>query len=369
MELNLPKHPVINRRTKRIVNEILDSGKLSGFKGKSDSLGGYWVQKLENAICEKFDVKYAINMNSATSCLHSAVLAVAPSSFIGVTPFSFSSSASCVLMGNSRPVFIDIDDGTFNMSPEALQSKSTGFISAVIPVHLMGNPCDLDRFPDIPIIEDAAQAIGARYKGKYVGTIGKCGIFSFNQSKQISCGEGGVLITNDDTIALMCKALRNHGEVSNPYLGMYGYNFRMNEIEAAIVYEQLKSLDDNIAYRAELADYMTEKLKDIPEIITPYVPLDNQPSWYTYGVKYKGEGRNQLQDELIKHGVYFGKDYCTPLYHLPVYNTQEDICPIAEKVSKEIMVFSWLRYPTKKRDIDKAVKILKKVLNDRNKSI
>ncbi len=336
---------------------------MSGFRGTSEgAMGGYWVQALEEKFKEYFKVKYAIGMNSATACLHSAMVGASYNSgkfLTYVTPYSFSSSVSCVLMAKCTPRFGDIDEDTFNLLPK------DSFYVISIPVHLMGHPCDLDKFESNFILEDAAQAIGAEYKGRKVGTIGDCGVFSFNQSKQISCGEGGMLITNNDYIARVCRAMRNHGEISDPELKIVGYNYRMGEIEARIVLEQFKHLDENLAYRNDLAEYTTSKIKEIDGLIPPVVKdYCTKHAWYTYSIKYQRTdiSRDDFQDEMLKRGIYFGKGYVKPLYLLPIYGYKEGLCPNSERAWRELCVFDWLKYPTTKKDIDKAIDIVKTVL-------
>lgn len=347
------------------IKGILDSGKLSGFRGyPSGHKGGYWVQKLEESFKEYFKVKYAVAMNSATACLHSAAFALVEDRAF-VTPYSFVTSASCVDMCQAEPVFIDIDEDTWCMNPKNL--KDTTDEDVAIPVHLMGHPADLDRFPaEMTIIEDAAQAIGAKYKGKLVGTIGKCGIFSFNQSKHINTGEGGMLITNDNVIARVAMAMRNHGEVSDPELKIVGYNYRLCEIEAYMAYEQFKTIDENLAYRNELALYMTEQLSEI-EGFTPPVVKDycTRHSWYTYGIKYHNKKltREDFQQEMKDRGFYFGSGYVKPLTLLPIYDYGMGYCPVAERMWKsEIMVTDILKWPLTKKDIDKCIETIKIVL-------
>ena len=331
---------------KRDIEAILDSGNLSGFRGNTEGhSGGYWVQVLEESFKEYFNIKYAVAMNSATACLHAACVAcgLTYGDDVLVTPYSFVSSVSCLNMVNANEVFADIDEDTFNITKfSLLREWQTSWFSATIPVHLMGHPCDLDELKSVIfehgyIIEDAAQAIGAKYKGKLVGTIGDCGIFSFNQSKQISCGEGGMLITNNSRIARIARAMRNHGEVSDPMLRIVGYNYRMGEIEARIVIEQFKYLDENLTIRQELAEYMTEKLSQIEGLVPPVVKdYCTRHAWYTYGVKWqrKDMTRDQFQKEMMRRGVFFGSGYVKPIHLLPIYNNSEGLCPVAERMWK-----------------------------------
>ncbi len=316
--------------------QIIESKQLSTFTGTpSGHLGSGWVRKLEDEFCSYYGVKYAVAMNSATACLHAACIALVPKgSCVAVTPYSFSSSASCTLMINAIPIFIDVDN-SYNMSPQTLQSTYRSYFRTVIPVHLFGQPCDMDSIMEVAqrqgmkVIEDCAQAIGSVYKGRKVGTIGDCGIFSFNQAKQISTGEGGVLITNDDYIARVARAVRNHGEVADPEFGIVGFNYRMCEIEACLALEQFKNLHVIIESRGEKAQEITEKLKDTEGIVLPKVEEGCIHSWYRYPVLYSGELEN------------FTRGYVSPLYKLPIYKKfgyDKLFLPNVERINKEILL-------------------------------
>jgi perosamine synthetase len=318
------------------VSKIIDSKKLSGFTATpSGHSGGYWVQTLESAFCGYFGTKYAVAMNSATACLHSACLAlIHPEDKVLVTPYSFSSSASCVLMVGGVPVFGDIDSDTFNLSPELLQSTYGVSFAATIPVHLFGHPADMDKFPNdkMFVIEDCAQAIGSTYKGKKVGTMGDCGIFSFNQAKQISTGEGGMLITNNEYLYRFCRAVRNHGEVSDPDFEILGLNYRMCEIEAYMALEQFKNLKFIIEEKEEKAYLLTKLLKYYKGITLPVVKEGCTHSWYRYAVK--SEDKNILQINGFTRG------YVEPLYKLPIYRRlgYDLNLPNVERINKEILI-------------------------------
>jgi len=356
------------------IDEILKSGILSGFRATPDyHLGGKHVQALESAFCEYFGVRYAIALNSATAALHSALIAcgVGSGDEVIVSPYSFSSSASCVLMVGAKPVFADIEDGAFCMDLASAERRITEKTKAIIPVHLCGHPtlmplARLGALYDLKIIEDAAQAISATYEGQYVGTIGDCGIFSFNQSKHINTGEGGMLITDDDQIAETVRAVRNHGEVSMPDLKILGYNYRMCEIEAAIALKQFHKLDEDINYRIELANYLTSKLHKIDGIIPPFVYLDCRHVYYTYAVRITTEIDKQLVcDRLGEMGIYFG-GYVKPLHLLPIYEQfgyHRGQCPVAERMwRRELIVTDRIKFPATFKDMDKIAGAFKEVI-------
>jgi len=367
------RHPILKGETYLKVNEIMKSGEMSGFRGyPAGHLGGRHVQALEEAFCEYFNVKYAVAMNSATSCLHAALIVSGVKQRyctefkdeVIVTPYSFSSSASCVLMVGGLPVFIDVDEETFCMNP----TEPLPFCKAVIPVHLCGHPADMDNiashFPMVrpTVIEDAAQSIGAEYDGRKVGTIGDCGIFSFNQSKHVSTGEGGLLITNDENIARVCRAIRNHGEVSDPDLMMVGYNFRMCEIEAAMALDQFKELDKMNDIRIELCNRVTEKLSDVEYLVPPVVKPNCKHVFYTYALKIKPPlNKQDFCKKLQDRGVFFGT-YVEPLYRLPIYGKQEPL-PVTERLWKdELIVSDIFRYPMTVEQCASIAEVIKEVV-------
>ncbi len=347
----------------REIERILESGELSGFKGTPEGhLGGKHVRLLEDAFCEYFNIKYAVACNSATSALHMALIAcgVGSSDEVVVSPYSFSSSASCTLMVGAIPEFVDIRDDTFNINFPPLRLRLR--VSAIISVHLFGHPCDIPlTATKARLIEDCAQAIGAEIGRQKVGTFGDCGVFSFNQSKHISTGEGGMLITNSDFIARVARAVRNHGEVSDPELRIVGYNYRIGEIEACLALEQFKKLDEMIEYRTELALYLTEKLSEIDEITPPVTYPNCKHVYWMYAMKFKGN-RDAFVDKMVEKGVKFGKGYTRPLYHLPIYGINEELCPVAERMYREVITVDWVRYPTTKEYINKVVEYMKEVL-------
>ncbi len=365
----------------KAIDNILGSGILSGFRGTPEGhLGGRYVQTLETQFRAYFGVKYAVALNSATAALHASLVAcnIGVGDEVIVSPYSFSSSASCVLMVGAKPVFADIQDDIFCIDPKCIEPLITLKTKAIIPVHLCGHPADMNeimriaREHNLRVIEDAAQSIGATYRGKYAGTIGDCGVFSFNQSKHINTGEGGMLITNDDEIARTVRAVRNHGEISDPELEIVGYNYRLCEIEASLALEQFKQLDTLTAHRIKLTSLMSEGLREIKGFTPPVTYPDCKHVFYTYAVKFDealvGMKRDDFQDKMIESGIYFGKGYVKPLYLLPIYKQfgyGEGLCPVTERMwREELMVFDWLKYPRTEGDVAHTIKIVKQVLGD-----
>ena len=263
----------IGEEEKKAVMEVLDSGVLSNFYGSYDPrfYGGERVKKLEREWEEYFNIKYAVSVNSATSGLYTAVgaIGVEPGDEVIVTPYTMSASASAVLVYGAIPVFVDIEEDTFCLDPKKIKEAITPRTKAIIVVHLFGHPAKMDEIleiakeNDLKVIEDAAQAPGALYKGRHAGTIGDIGVFSLNCHKTIQSGEGGIIVTNNEEIAGRCQLIRNHGENVVKPLGitnlsnMLGWNYRMTEMEAAVASEQLKKLKSLNEVRIELANYLT----------------------------------------------------------------------------------------------------------------
>ena len=252
-----PSYVSIGEEEKRAVLEVLESTVLSKFLGtwSADFYGGPRVQKLEQEWAEYFRVKHAVSVNSATSGLYAAVGAagVGPGDEVIVSPYTMTASATAPLVYGAIPVFADIDPDIFCITPEAIRRCITPYTRAIIAVDLFGHPADMDEIIEVArqhnlmVIEDAAQAPGALYKGRYAGTLGDMGVFSLNYHKTVHCGEGGIVVTNDDNLAERVRLIRNHAEVVvkdkgvQNIVNMVGFNYRMTEIEAAIARETSKN--------------------------------------------------------------------------------------------------------------------------------
>ena len=350
-------HPVITDEEIEAVTEVLRSGKLSGFSARPDNTfyGGKKVREFEKAFAEKFGVRYAVAFNSATAALHASVVAcgVKSKDEVIVSPYTFTASASCVLHAGAKPVFADIQPDIFCIDPRQIAKAITSKTEAIIVVHLCGHPADMNeimgmaRILDIKVIEDSCQAIGAKYDGCYTGTVGDCGIFSFQNTKTITTGEGGMLVTNDSKIHKKACLVRNHGEVQSNTLG---WNYRMGEMEAALGIVQLGKLDFLNDRRIELCNYMTEQLSEVDGLTPPVVYPDCKHTYYTYAIKYDadkiGVSRSEFTKRLKDKGIFIGEGYVKPLHLLPIYGGKEGDCPVAERMWKEeLLVTDIFRYP------------------------
>ncbi|MDE0812222.1 MAG: DegT/DnrJ/EryC1/StrS family aminotransferase, partial [Alphaproteobacteria bacterium] len=274
-----PEHSSIGEEEKRAVNEVLDTGVLSAFRGVAgpDFLGGPAVRKLETAWADQFEMKHAVSFNSLTSGLIAAIgaLGIGPGDEVIVPPYTMQATATCVLMYGGVPVFADIHPGTCCIDPVSIQARITPRTKAIIAVHLFGHPADMPaimsiaRKHDLKVIEDIAQAPGGRLDNQWLGQFGDIGGFSLNYHKTIQCGEGGVMVTNDDELAQRLQLIRNHGEavaadlqITN-LVNTFGGNMRMTEMEAAVAREQLKKLEILTVPRERLATYLDRRLQSL----------------------------------------------------------------------------------------------------------
>jgi perosamine synthetase len=287
------------------------------------------VCRLEDAFRKYFNIKHAIAFNSATAALHAACAAFDVRSHnVSVTPFSFTSSVSCVRHAGGLPEFIDIDPKTYCV--DSLKSK----LPIIIPVHLFGGCADMDviKARHNVVIEDAAQAMGSKYKGQYAGTIGDCGVFSFNQSKLISCGEGGMMITNNDDIAYKAKLVRNHGEVLDINTDIIGYNYRMTEIEAIIAYHHFQELDNIIDKRRNNVEYFRKQLLTIDGVTPMWINPDVEYSWYVYAFEVKNN--KAVAKAMTDNGIPLRPGYITR----PLNIAYGQSCPVCEEIWNDKLI-------------------------------
>lgn len=400
-EKPFPPHPIITDEDKKAVMDVLNSGHVSSFianPGKN-FLGGERVKEFEKTVADYFGVKYAVAYNSWTSGLHAAVVAcgVEAGDEVIVTPYTFTSTATCTLMNNAIPVFADIDPDTFNIDPESIRKNITDKTKAIIVVHLFGNPADMDEIMklakehDLKVIEDCAQSPGAIYKGKLTGTIGDCGGLSFTESKTVMCGEGGVLYTNDEKIATAARMVRNHGETleeGKPRTyspNILGWGYRITEIAASLGTSQFKRLDKLNKTRIELANYLEDQLEKIEGFTRQKIENNSTNVYYLVAFKYDakkiGIQRKLFAEAMNAEGIPTGAGYIKPLYLNPIYQEnkapafrltgsnrkyEKGMCPVTEKLhEEELITFQFAREPATKEDMDDVVKAAKKIIDNK----
>lgn len=303
--------PLIDSAEREAVLEVLESGML---------VQGPKVARLEERFAETCRTRYAVATSSGTAALHVALLAhgIGPGDQVITSPFTFIASASSILFTGAHPVFVDIDEQTFNLDPDLLELAITARTRAILPVHLYGHPCDMDAILDVAdrhglvVIEDAAQAIGASHRGKPVGGFGT-GCFSLYATKNVMAGEGGVITTDDKEIAERCRLIRNHGMKRRYYHDRLGYNLRMTDLHAAIALAQLGKLDEFVARRRANAAYLSSH---ITSVVTPQVREGCSHAWHQYTVRVDGgRDRDGALRELHAAGVGAAIYYPVPLHH------------------------------------------------------
>ncbi|HWU41517.1 MAG TPA: DegT/DnrJ/EryC1/StrS family aminotransferase [Candidatus Acidoferrum sp.] len=296
--------PIITQEDKAAVLAAMDSGILNGPYAPQ-------VKALEEEWARYCHVKYALTTNSGTSALHTAVAAagIGTGDQVITTAFTFLATALAVLQHNAIPVFVDIDPRTYNIDPAKIEARITSRTKAIIPVHIHGLPADMDpilviaRKYGLTVIEDAAQAHGSTYKSKRVGGIGDMGIFSFQGSKNLPAGEGGIFVTNREDLRDRANMFRMFGEdiresdkkafdPSRPLDGareynslMMGWMYRTNEMSAALCRSQLRRLDASLENCRRNAAYLTEHLGKIRGVTPPYIPPDCTSSYYQYRIR------------------------------------------------------------------------------------
>lgn len=322
------------------VNRVMRTGMLAQ---------GPRVATFEEQFAEYCGVRHAIAVNSGTAALHAALICagIGPGDQVIVPTFSFFATASCVSICGATPVFVDVDPDTFTIDPAGVAGAVTDRTRAVIGVHLFGQPFDADPITEIcenhhlALIEDAAQAHGARYHGKKVGGLGKAGCFSFYPTKNMTTGEGGMVTTDDETYAATIRRFINHGQSEKYRHTMIGYNYRMTDIGGAIGGEQLKKLPGFNEKRVTNAAYLDAHIT-LPGLITPVTLPGTDPVYHQYVVRVTPDcvlSRDELSQYLRDHGIGTAVHYPIPIHQQPVYLEAGRLasCPVAERLCGEVL--------------------------------
>ena len=309
--------PLIGEEEQRAVSEVLGSGMIAS---------GPRVKEFEKQFAEFVGTKYAVATTSGTTALHLALLClgIKEGDEVIVPSFSFIATANTVLFCNAKPVFCDVNPKTFNIDVEKIESLITEKTKAIMPVHLFGQPTDMQPLLEIAerhglhVISDAAQAHGAKYDGKMVGSFGDAECFSFYPTKNMTTGEGGMITTNNEEFAKKADSIRNHGREKTQWgyeHGQVGYNYRMTDIAAAIGIEQLKKLPRFNERRIENARDLNDKLTGIEGIEIPYVLPNVEHVYHQYTIKC--ENREDMIQKLKNNDIGFGIYYPKPLHKYP----------------------------------------------------
>lgn len=365
-------------------------------------LGGKFVRKLEYLASKKFKTKYCVSANSATSCLSMAIgaLNLGPGDEVILPSMSWVSTATSILTFHAIPRFCEVKQDTFCIDPKDILKKINKNTKALILVHLGGNSCDMEPIIKIAkkyklkIIEDCAQAPGVTYKNKLVGTFGDIGIFSLTETKNITSGEGGILITKNKDIAAKARLIRNHGEglaqknwSKKKLINIIGMNYRMTEFQAAVAVPQFKSLTVKNLKRKQLFNYLIKGLKKYERYLIP-PKIEIKTNYYCYMLKWlwkpkKGMiTRDKLVEKLNKLGVPVGKGYNPMMHELPLFSKKiafkngypwkasskikirygTGTLPISEKINQSFIWFKYINPPNTKKHMDFVIKSFEKIL-------
>lgn len=332
--------PFIGQEEVDAVIEVLKSGHLAQ---------GNMVDLFEDAFSRYVGTKYAIAVNSGTSALHLSLLAngVGAGDEVITTPFSFIATANSILYCNAKPVFADINEDDFCINPDEIEKKVTPRTKALVVVHLYGLSCDMDPIIEvcdkygIALIEDACQAHGAEYNGRRVGSFGT-GCFSFYPTKNMTCGEGGMITTDDGSVAEAVRLMRNHGSKQKYFHEVLGYNYRMTDIAAAIGLSQLKNLESFIEKRIYNSHILSGRLAELNGIKLPKTFNNRRHVFHQYTIRVMDDcrvDRQEFGNVLGRNGVGYGVYYPIPITKQPLYKNicKKQVYPVSEKMASEVI--------------------------------
>jgi len=335
--------PDITEDDIQAVVDVVRSGRLSL---------GPKTEEFEGLIAEYIEVKHAIAVSSGTSALHLIVksLGIGPGDEVLVPSFTFISSVNAILYEGATPVFVDIEPDTYNLDPQDLEQKITGRTRAIVVVDVFGHPAEWDEILRIAkkhklkVIDDSCEALGAEYKGIKVGQLGDAAAFAFYANKQMTTGEGGVIVTDNSEIARICRSMRNQGRGE---MGAWleherlGYNYRITEMSAALGISQIGRIDELLAKRERVAQMYTDRLSTIGWAKPPAVRPGVRKTWFVYTIALdEGLSRDRLMEAMAKEGIPT-RGYFSPV-HLQSYickhlGTHEGLLPVTESLARRII--------------------------------
>ncbi len=351
MTLNVPERKIASIPLARPdITDLEREAVMKVLEGPVLSLGPE-VERFESLLAEQAGVAHAVAVNSGTSALHLAVLALdlKAGDEVITTPFSFVASSNCILFIDAKPVFVDIDPQTLCIDPDAIESAITPRTKAILGVDVFGHPAEWDRLEQIAkryglaLIEDSAESIGTVYKGRKAGGFGDAGIFAFYPNKQMTTGEGGALLTDREDIARLARSMRNQGRGDGTgWLShaRIGFNYRLSDINSALGSAQVQRLPELLAGRSRVAERYDALLADVPEIETQYIAPDVEMSWFVYVVRLDPSFSRDRRDSLLRvlrdRGIgcsnYFPCIHLEPFYQTEFGHAPGDF-PIAESIS------------------------------------
>jgi len=341
MTITIPvAKPVAGKAVQDAVTEVLKSGMLAM---------GQKVAAFERDFAGYCSAKHGIATNNGTSALHAALACagIQQGDEVIVPTFSFFATASCVSMCGAKPVFADVDEKTFCIDPDSVNEKITRKTKAILGVHLFGQPFDCKALLEIAqdknllLFEDAAQAHGAEYNGRRAGSLGKAGCFSFYPTKNMTTGEGGIITTDDDAYAGVCRRFVNHGQSGKYRHTMIGYNYRLPDIGAAIGLVQLAGLEKNTGMRIANAQYLSENIRR-NGIERPFVRPGVRHVYHQNVLRVTDAcdmGRQELAESLAEAGIGTAVHYPIPIHMQPVYRELYGSIslPVSERLANEVL--------------------------------
>lgn len=331
-------HQPLRNEFMAAIQEVIDSSAFAG---------GQFVAQFERDFADFNGTTEAIGVGNGTDALWFSLLAlgVKPGDEVITVPHTFIATAEAISFCGAKPVFVDIDERSYTMNPDLLENAITNKTKAIIPVHIFGHPADMNPILEIaarhgvPVIEDACQAHGAKYKGRTVGTLGQAGCYSFYPGKNLGAfGEAGAVITNDAALAENVRILRDHGQAQKYHHSMLGWNGRMDGIQAAVLRVKLRRLENSNAKRRQLAAYYQKLLLEVPEVVTPWTAEYALPVYHIYAVRIRN--RDRVYEMLSRNGIGCGIHYPIPLHLQKAYeflNYPKGSFPVAECCSEEFL--------------------------------
>jgi perosamine synthetase len=366
-------------------------------------VGGKYVRRLESLFARYTRTRFAISANSATSGLVMALGAIDlnPGDEVLVPCMSFHATATSVLFFNAVPIFTEVKPDTYCMDPADAEAKLTKNTKAIVVVHLGGNTADMDAIMalackhSLKVIEDCAQAPGVTYKGRPVGSIGNAGVFSLTETKNITCGEGGLVVTDDPRIARKARLIRNHGEgvaeaswPDEELVNVVGMNFRLTELQAAVAIGQLSSLEQRNAVRRDNTSYLLEHTERFPQLVPPTAERGAGDVCYILKWRYRPRAGDPDRDTLVRamraEGIPLVDGYARLLHELPIFARRiafgahgapfvppyhdgklcygRGACPRSEEINNQFLWFTFVHPPNCRNDMDDVAKAFGKIL-------
>lgn len=362
--------PMIGKEEIDAATEVLKSGILTEKSGM-----GPRVLEFEKEYAKYVGAKHAVAVNTGTAALHSALIiaGIKAGDEVIIPSFTFHATAEVVLLTGGEPVFADIDPDTYTLTAETVEAVMTRNTKAIMPVHLYGLPAELDplkklaRDRSVALIEDAAQAHGAEYKGAKIGSIGDMTCFSMYAGKNMTTGEGGMITTSDDDYSEKLRMIRSHGEQRPYWPTTVGNNYRMTELLAAVGVAQLRKLPSFLERRRKNAQFLGERLGTLGKVVPPKEPEGRKSAWYLYTLRLRGANagkRNKVVEKLRSRNIEAAVYYESPLHLLPLYrerSTSRRPLPETEKACRQ--VFSIPVHPKiTEPELDYILDTLKRVL-------